>query len=273
MRALSICLTLILPSAVSWAADVLGIGGPEGVKYEPTSNYPRRNIEGWTVYVNHRLLEDQKELGRRTLRLLSVKLYDINREVPQKALEKLHQIPIWVELKHPRRPCACYHPDREWLIVGDFNPEKAGAVEIANAEALLGWTHQQPSMVLHELVHGYHHQLLGGYDHPEIAATYERAKQQKSYESVLHRSGRMTRAYALNNPQEYFAELSIAPRKRGLVRRQRLLSVRTGRGPPARRPRRPSCWRDSGARGGSRPLKNRGNRDDLTRPRTGSVCP
>ncbi len=205
MRPTSICLTLILFPAAALAADE-----PEEPKYEPTSNYLQRNIEGWTVYVNHRLLEDQKELGRRTLKLLKVKLYDINRVVPSKALEKLHQVPIWVELKHPRHPCACYHPDKGWLIANDFNPQKAGAVEIANAAAFLRWTRQQPSMVLHELVHGYHHQFLGGYDSPEIAAAYKRAKQSKSYESVLHINGRKQRAYALNNPQEYFAELTEA---------------------------------------------------------------
>ena len=205
MRTTLIRLTLILFFAAPLAA-----GESEKPKYEPTSNYPQRNIEGWTVYVNHRLLEDQKDLGRRALRLLKVKLYDINRVVPPKALEKLHQVPIWVELKHPRHPCACYHPNRKWLIANDFNPQKVGAVEIANAAALLSWTRQQPSMVLHELVHGYHHQFLGGYDSPEIAAAYKRARQSKSYESVLHINGRKKRAYALNNPQEYFAELTEA---------------------------------------------------------------
>ena len=205
MKAASICLTLIFFCPMPLAA-----AEPEGPKYEPTSNYIRRDIEGWTVYVNHRLLEDQKDLGRRTLRLLRVKLYDINRAVPPKALEKLHQIPIWLELKHPRHPCACYHPDKGWLIANDFNPEKTGSVEIANAAAFLKWTREQPSMVLHELTHGYHHRFLGGYDNPEIAAAYQRAKQSKSYESVLHWDGRMARAYAMNNPQEYFAELTEA---------------------------------------------------------------
>jgi hypothetical protein len=205
MRTVFVCLTLLCLSPVPSAA-----GEPEALKYDPTSDYTRREIEGWTVYVNHRLLEGQKELARQTLRLLRVKLYDINRAVPPKALEKLHQVPIWVELNHPRHPCACYHPDKGWLIANDFNPEKAGAVEIANAATFLKWTHEQPSMILHELAHGYHHRFLGGYDNPQIAAAYQRAQQAKSYESVLHWDGKMARAYALSNPQEYFAELSEA---------------------------------------------------------------
>lgn len=180
-------------------------------KYEPTSNYPSRNVEGWTIYVNHRLLADQKELGDRALEQLRVKLYDIRRTLPKRAVDRLRQVPIWLEFKHPRHPCACYHPNRQWLIENDFNPEKAGAVEIANAATFLDWIRQQPSMVLHELAHGYHHRFLtGGYGNAELAEAYNRAKQSKAYEKVLHCNGRPARAYALNNPQEYFAELTEA---------------------------------------------------------------
>jgi len=179
-------------------------------EFEPTSNYTPQDVRGWTVYVNHRLLEDQKELGERTLELLGVKLYDVVRIVPGPAVEKLRRVPIWVEFAHPRHPCMCYHPSRKWLSENAFNPEKAGSVEIANAAAFLKWTHEQPWMVLHELAHGYHHRFLGGYDNPEIAVTYAKAIEHGAYESVLHWDGKRVRAYAANNPQEYFAELTEA---------------------------------------------------------------
>lgn len=188
----------------------LPAGEPARPKYEPTSNYTLRNIEGWHVYINHRLLEDRKELGEKTLRLLRVKLYDVNREVADETLVRLHKIPIWLEYKNPGHQCACYHPNRQWLIDHDFNPEKAGSVEIASAETFLRWTHQQPWMVLHELAHGYHHLFLSGYGNREIAVAYGRAVKSKSYESVLHYDNKKMRAYALQNPQEYFAELSEA---------------------------------------------------------------
>ena len=205
MRTTFVCLILVLFSALPSPA-----GEPAGRKYEPTSNYTLQNIQGWPVYVNHRLLEDKKELGKRTLELLRAKLSDINREVPKKALDKLHKIPIWVEYNNPGHACACYHPDRQWLIGHNFNPEKTGAVEIANARTFLRWVHVQPWMVLHELAHGYQHRFLGGYGNPEIAAAYQRAVKSKSYERVLHYDSKKMRAYALVNPQEYFAELSEA---------------------------------------------------------------
>jgi hypothetical protein len=205
MRIATLCVTILV---LCWGT--IAAGEPEKADYEPTSNYTPRDIRGWTVYVNHRLLEDQKELGDRALQLLDVKLFDITRVVPPPAVEKLRQVPIWMEFAHPRHPCMCYHPSRKWLTENAFNPEKAGSVEIANVANFLKWTHEQPSMVLHELAHGYHHRFLGGYDCPEIAAAYRQAMEEKRYDSVLHWDGKTVRAYAANNPQEYFAELSEA---------------------------------------------------------------
>jgi hypothetical protein len=178
-------------------------------KYEPTSNYEVQQIEGWKVYVNKRLLNEKKELGRRALKLLEVKLYDINRVVPKRALARLHEVPIWLEAESRQVKCACYHPSRRWLQQNGFNPAKAKSVEIGNATRFLKWTAEQPSMVLHELAHAYHHRVLG-HNHPDILAAYKRAVESKSYESVLYAFGTKKRAYALNDPKEYFAELTEA---------------------------------------------------------------
>ena len=178
--------------------------------YEPTSAYTVREIEGWKVYVHHRLLEgEKKDLGDETLKLLAVHLYDINRMVPRPALDKLHAVPIWVEAGNPKVECMCYHPSRKWLEENGFNPAKAGAVELGNPVTFFSWTHHQRAMVLHELTHAYHHQVLG-YDNPDIKAAYEAAMESKSYESVLFYTGIKKRAYACNSDQEYFAELTEA---------------------------------------------------------------
>ena len=206
MRIAAVLLIVTIACRATWAD-----GEPTELDYDPTSNYTKMDVRGWTVYVNQRLLEGNKALSERTLELLDVKLYDVARMVPGPALAKLRQVPIWVELADPRHPCMCYHPSRKWLSEHAFNPEKAGSVEIANAATFLEWTHEQPSMVLHELAHGYHHRFMDeGYNNPQIAATYRRAMEGKRYESVLHWDGKTVRAYAANNPQEYFAELTEA---------------------------------------------------------------
>ena len=159
--------------------------------------------------MNNRLLGEEKAIGANVLALLEVKLFDIIRTVPAKALGKLREIPIWLEFANKDVACACYHPSKAWLEQHDFNPEKAESVEIGNAQNFLTWTLQQPSMVLHELAHGYHHRVLC-YGNPELKKAYEAAVKSGKYESILHINGQRVRAYALNNDQEYFAELTEA---------------------------------------------------------------
>jgi len=178
-------------------------------RYTPTSDYTVQKIEGWKVLVNNELLSDHTRLAEDVLKLLKHQLYQIARVVPDKVLEELRRVPIWVEYKAPRHPCMCYHPSRQWLSEHDFNPEKERSVEIANAENFLKWTLDQPWMVLHELAHSYHHCVLG-YDNPEIREAYQKAVKSKRYESVLHINGQSRRSYALNNDQEYFAESTEA---------------------------------------------------------------
>jgi hypothetical protein len=178
--------------------------------YDPTDRYEVRDVEGWRVLVNKSFVADEPELCERTLRLLRFQLYQIPRVVPPAAVEKLREIRIWVELAEPHHPCMAYHPDPKWLRQHDMNPDKAGCVEIAGARNFLDWTCEQPWMVLHELAHGYHHQFLGGYNNPEIAAAFRKATGEKRYQSVLHWDGKSVRAYAANNPMEYFAEATEA---------------------------------------------------------------
>jgi hypothetical protein len=183
--------------------------GSTAKEYPPTSDYRLRQIEGWKVLVNKTLLDDHPDLADETLKLLTSHLYRITRVIPHQALNKLRDIPIWVEYKYKRHPCMCYHPSKEWLTQNGFNPEKAGSVEVANAENFLTWTIGQPWMVLHELAHGYHHLVLG-HDNVKIKEAYKKALEAGKYESVLHINGEKRRAYALNNDQEYFAETAEA---------------------------------------------------------------
>ena len=177
--------------------------------YSPTTDYTPKTLRGWKVLVSNELLSKDPQTAEKCLELLDHKLYEIVRVVPGKALEKLRKVPIWMERNDPLFPGGCYHPSREWLVEHGLNPEKVKAVEFANAKNFLTWTIDQPSMVLHELAHAYHDQVLG-FDNADIHAAYLRAKESKSYDAVLRCGGRIEKAYAMNNDQEYFAELSEA---------------------------------------------------------------
>ncbi len=177
--------------------------------YVPTTNYVKRSIEGWKVYVNKGLLTDQAELGARALRLLEIKLYEIRGVVPPAACRKLQDVPIWLGIDDGFAPCSEYHPSRDFLVTIGFNPDKAKSVEIGNAARFVEWSKDQPAIVLHELAHSYVDRVLG-LDHPGVKAAYERAVKGGTYQSVLRNNGKMERAYALTNPEEYFAEGSEA---------------------------------------------------------------
>jgi hypothetical protein len=176
-----------------------------------SQQYETRPIEGWTVLVNRDFLRQRRSLADRTLTLLQYQLYQIVRRVPAEAVKKLRKVRIWVEENEPNTKCMAYHPHVDWLKAHGVNPEKAKCVEIANARNFLDWTVEQPWMVLHELSHAYHHQFLNdGFKNPRVKAAYDRAMKSKIYEKVLRFNGRNERAYALNDPMEYFAEATEA---------------------------------------------------------------
>ena len=66
-----------------------------------------------------------------------------------------------------------------------------------------------PMLLLHELAHAYHDQVLS-FDHPEIKAAYEQVVKSGIYDAVRRNNGRTEQAYALSSRMEYFAESSEA---------------------------------------------------------------
>lgn len=195
----------IRPNAIETAA-----AEPPPMPRAP-DGYRTRQIQGWNIIVNSKFLRDEPDLANRTLTLLGFQLFQITRVIPPAALEKLRTVRIWVEENEPHHPCMAYHPDPGWLTDHGMTPKKARCVEIANARNFLSWTLQQPWMVLHELAHAYHHQYLDdGFQNAEVKAAYDRAVGAGSYERVLRYGGQEEKAYALNNPQEYFAEATEA---------------------------------------------------------------
>ena len=182
-------------------------GFAEEAKYDPTSSYTNINIEGWSVLVNRKLYKD-KDPADKTIRLLKHQLFKVNRVVPEKALEELRKVPIWLEAESPTR-CACYHPNRKWLEDNGFNPAKAKAIEIANPKNFLAWTKHQPYMLLHELAHAYHDRVLG-WDDKRILEQCKSAMKTGKYEKVLNYKGKEVKHYAASNHKEYFAESTEA---------------------------------------------------------------
>ncbi len=125
------------------------------------------------------------------------------------ALQELVEVPIWVERTHPGHACTVYHNDVEALHEKGMNPDKLGAVEIANAEAFLDAAESQPGRLLHEMARAYLDRRWGG-RHEGLEKAYALAFSNKRYEDVLHMSGQRRRHVALESEAAYFAEASEA---------------------------------------------------------------
>ena len=175
----------------------------------PSTKYATTRVAGWTVRVNRELLTTQSELGSNALTLLEAKLREITNAVPTRACEALKHIPIWLGANDGHAPCAEYHPSKQWLAEHGYNPDKAKCVEIGNARKFIDWSRTQPSMILHELAHGYHDQVLGFRDQ-RIRVAYLHAKTNGLYDLVRRNNGKRERAYALTDDHEYFAEATEA---------------------------------------------------------------
>jgi hypothetical protein len=64
-------------------------------------------------------------------------------------------------------------------------------------------------LVLHELAHAYHDQVLT-FQYTPIAEAFVRATESRDYERVERYDKSNVRAYAMKNEKEFFAELSEA---------------------------------------------------------------
>ncbi len=172
-----------------------------------------KNIEGWTVHIDPQLLAGgaHQEEGRKAIAMLRNHLQRIAILIPQKPLKGLRSVGIWLEHAHPELTSMQYHPGAQWLIDKGYDPALNKKVHIPHAANL--YSRQQmlkhPAVILHELAHGYHDQILG-FDHPGILKAYKKAMAAGTYEKVLLFNGQTVRHYAATDHKEYFAEATEA---------------------------------------------------------------
>ena len=171
-----------------------------------------RTVEGWTVRIDDRLLAaPDDDLGRRALRFLEGKLSDIKAVVPADKVTKLQAVPIVLD-----RTCGAlgpmqYHPSADWLTSHGYAADLAKCVHLPRAAdvATVRNVREQPWVILHELAHAYHDQVLG-FNEPRVREAFERFKKAGRGEKALRYDGRRVRHYALTDHKEFFAEMTEA---------------------------------------------------------------
>jgi len=176
-------------------------------KYIPTNKYGKRDIDGWTVYVNPQLTR-QPGLCAAMVKILSYKLHVINHFISKEGQSQLHVIPVWLEYGH-KGPYLQYCGDREKLQRDGLNPEKLGAIEIGDPQRMMDWAMLQQSDVLHQVALAYYdlHAKKDSELGRKITNAYEQAKKDGKYNSVLRFDGKHLPLPAMASEKEYFAEL------------------------------------------------------------------
>jgi len=197
-RLLSIVVSMLL---------VFSVCGPLQA-YEPSSKYATMAIQGWKVFANKGLLdEDSKHFaaGRKALVKFHDDFYVLTKLLNAARLKDLQSTPVWLEVDTTvgsdgkRKPCFHYHPGLKWLVDNDYNPAKHKCVEIGKAATYARQGDRSQRVMLHELAHSYHNRILGFGD-KGILAAYKAAKASGKYPAKI---------YAMTNFKEYFACLTV----------------------------------------------------------------
>ena len=161
---------LLSPSALSQNsngsdATTLALGPEEKNSfYEPVE----KNIEGWKIRVDPKLIAEE-DLSKQVFTALANHLQRVKYIVPAERVKQLQQLPIWIDLENPVLKAMQYHPSRGWLLANNHDPRLVKHVHIPQARDLLkrSTLAKHPYVVLHELAHAYHDQVLS-FDAPAI---------------------------------------------------------------------------------------------------------
>lgn len=161
--------------------------GAPGI-YEPDASYTVQDLAGWQVMVHNALLPGGKlaDTGARAKARLVDAMRRLKTWMPAAPLARLLKVKIWLEVDSTNGPWGRtsgyqYHPGRDWLIDMDFNPGKHKCVEFGNASSLARRSPDSTvSVLLHELAHAYHDQVLT-FDDPHILAAYKRCVEGDAY--------------------------------------------------------------------------------------------
>lgn len=174
-------------------------------------------LHGWTILVDDRLLtsdgsevgDQQQSLGTTSLRFLEGKLYDITLVVPPPRLQQLREFRIVLDLNCGDLDNMQYHPSARWLTANGYDAslEKCVHIPVAAQLPTARNVSEQPWVILHELAHAFHDNVLG-FDHAAVRAAFERYRDSGRGEQTLLFNGQRVQHYGLNNEREFFAEMT-----------------------------------------------------------------
>ena len=166
------------------------------------------DIEGWTYLVNQEILKNNKNWPT-IKRMMSNQLFGMKQFLKKDVIKAMQKVKTYVDIKQIGKSGAEYHPSKKWLIDNKFSPNKAKCVEYSNIDGFINYSKSQPWVVLHELMHSYHDQVLG-FNNKEILECYKKALKSGKYSTVKHITGRERKHYGSTDHKEYLSEATEA---------------------------------------------------------------
>lgn len=115
--------------------------------YLATARYSIHEVGGMRIVVAPELADERVNIA-----VIEGKVAELRARVPQRVLDRLSGLAIWIEGGPTDRALAGYH-GRDWVSRHGLNPEKADAVEIADVHMFLRKLRTSPLAMFHELAH------------------------------------------------------------------------------------------------------------------------
>lgn len=198
--------------AMAVAIMLLGAYVTPATAGQPESRSERR-LEGFCILVDDRLLPGGSDdaVGRESLAFLAAKLAEIRIVLPPDKVDRLRQVTIVLDRECGDLRTMQYHPSAGWLADHGYPRSLEKCVHLPRAAdvATRRNTNEQPWVILHELAHAYHDQVLG-FDEPRLIAAWEHYKACGKGDETLLYDGRRVKHYALTDHKEFFAEMTEA---------------------------------------------------------------
>lgn len=192
--------------------------------FEPTEDYEHQKIEGFSVYISGRLVEQDRATVSAVKRIVRAQLYRLSLMAPRKT-RLLRTTKIWFTKDQTTGTSTAHYiqSSAKGLESVGRNPDFASSIEVYNVPAFVRQWRHEPSVLIHELAHAYHHQHLeDGFHNKRIADLYNTAKATGKYDWVL-------RAGEVDRTQEHYASVNervLRRDVRDIFRHQWVLSVR-----------------------------------------------
>lgn len=181
---------------------------------EPPREYKSFSTNGWDIEVEQQLIADDPKLADKAISRLAQKLNEVVKALPADSRELVKKRKVFLmygpKAKNDGRDNGAeYFQPRSVKHFKDMDTRWGGAVVVycAHNYAKLSET-WSIKVLLHELAHAYQLEQWPE-NQPDIVAAFDNAKKKTLYQDIKDRKGRNRgTVYAVQNPLEYFAELS-----------------------------------------------------------------